>query len=411
MSVHVILGDVHLGKGLNIGKPASGKAVNSRLQDQLNLLDWTLDQAINCGAESIVITGDVYEDTRPHHTLIKLFLVWIKKCEKERVHVDIIAGNHDISRSGVYTISALDIVPALELPSALTHKEVSTSHHDGVSITFVPYRDRRMYDRGSNKDAKELLYEEFSDEYKKVPEGNLKVLVGHLAFEGSIWIGDEVDDSNNELFCSGSMFSNWDYVWMGHIHKPQVMPSPNNHTRLAHIGSMDRSDFSKSELSHDKIIIIFDSSKDIPFKEVIIPTRQMDRIDIDVTPDKDTDEFIINQLFLYNKEKSIENSIIQLNVNLHGMDVDNADRNRIQKYLQEVSKVHHVAHFTESRLISTEPTERQTIFDSEMGIKATVKTYAESKLLDVETDDERSLFIEFVNECIDEYEAIQERKK
>jgi len=45
MSVHITLGDIHLGKGLGIGKPATGEKLNSRVQDQLTLLYWVLDEA------------------------------------------------------------------------------------------------------------------------------------------------------------------------------------------------------------------------------------------------------------------------------------------------------------------------------------------------------------------------------
>src|SRR5258706_233763 len=110
MSRHIILGDVHIGKSLQIGKVGIGSALNSRISDQLNLLRWTLDQAILYQAESIKITGDIFEDPKPHPTLIKLFLDWLKTCRDESISVDIIQGNHDIIRSGQFIQSALDII-------------------------------------------------------------------------------------------------------------------------------------------------------------------------------------------------------------------------------------------------------------------------------------------------------------
>ena len=41
-AVSVILGDVHLGKIGQLGKAGIGSALNSRIIDQLKLLDWTL---------------------------------------------------------------------------------------------------------------------------------------------------------------------------------------------------------------------------------------------------------------------------------------------------------------------------------------------------------------------------------
>ena len=40
-------------------------------------------------------------------------------------------------------------------------------------------------------------------------------MVGHLAIEGSLFVGDEVDDVANELFCELAMFEGYDCVWIG----------------------------------------------------------------------------------------------------------------------------------------------------------------------------------------------------
>lgn len=52
----LILGDVHLGKSLHLGKVTPGSNLNSRLNDQLKLLDFTLEKAIDHGIHNIIIT-------------------------------------------------------------------------------------------------------------------------------------------------------------------------------------------------------------------------------------------------------------------------------------------------------------------------------------------------------------------
>src|SRR5690606_8795787 len=156
----IILGDIHIGKSTAIGKPGAGKGLNSRIQDQIDLLDWVLDTAVKNNVNHIFVTGDVYEDPKPHPTFINLFMLWLKRCEKEGVYVDIIGGNHDILRTGSYTTSALDIVPSIEMDYACAYKEVNTINLDGVSVTLVPYRDRRMYEVETTEEALELLKKE-----------------------------------------------------------------------------------------------------------------------------------------------------------------------------------------------------------------------------------------------------------
>ena len=64
MTVGIIVGDVHLGKGVNIGKPGIGNALNSRVLDQVKLLDWIVDQCLSVDAELIILTGDIWEDVK-----------------------------------------------------------------------------------------------------------------------------------------------------------------------------------------------------------------------------------------------------------------------------------------------------------------------------------------------------------
>lgn len=409
MSKQIILGDPHLGKGLNIGKPGIGSELNSRVQDQLDLLQFTLDTAKKRGADNIIITGDVFEDARPHPALIKYFISWLKTCEKDRVNVHIIVGNHDIIRSGAYTVSALDIIPALELPYANVYKDVETVQFDGVGYTFVPYRDRRMYDMDNNKDAMELFNNEFKNEFNKI-KGH-KVLVGHETLQGAIWVGDEIDDSRNEFFCPVSMFHDWDYVWMGHVHKPQVIC----HTapRVAHIGSMDRSAFAKSEMDHDKILIFFDSEKDgQPFEEIILPTRPLRELNVSVPKDKETTEFITNSAFFANKEKSFKDAIVRINVILEGQEPENADRNKVRSFIYNKLEAFHICNFSEARnILAATSAQDVKLFDNTMDASTVIRTYAESDYLHIDSEEERSAFIELAMECNAELERVKSDKK
>ena len=110
----LILGDLHIGKGINIGKSQSGK-INSRIQDQIDLLEWSLNYCLQNKINTIVITGDVYQDPRPHPGVISIVMCWLIKCQSHSVSVHIIRGNHDVMRSGTYSVSALDLVSDVNL--------------------------------------------------------------------------------------------------------------------------------------------------------------------------------------------------------------------------------------------------------------------------------------------------------
>src|SRR5574338_1645397 len=157
MSHAIILGDVHLGKGINIGRAGVGANLNSRIADQLNLLDWTLDQAHERGVDDIIITGDVFEDPKPHPSLITMFLAWLKKCQAYHVHVHIILGNHDMLRSGMVFTSSLDIVSEVDLENVSVYKNVNTILLGASAFTLVPFRDRKSFSSNSNAEAVAIL--------------------------------------------------------------------------------------------------------------------------------------------------------------------------------------------------------------------------------------------------------------
>jgi len=401
VSKHIILGDVHLGKSQNIGKPGSAANLNSRIQDQQNLLNWTLEQAINQKAASIIITGDVFEDSRPHPMLIHIFISWLKQCEKSGINVHVIFGNHDIIRTGSVITSALNLVNAVEFPGTIAYKDVATVNYPGLAFVFVPFRDRRMYDADSPEKALALLQSEIDAQVAKIPKTHTKVLVGHLSHAGSIYVGDEIDEMLNELFCPPEMFNDFDYVWMGHIHKPQVLNQSKPF--LAHIGSMDRSDFSKSELDHDKIIVVLDTDDPNFYKEIIIPTRPLRKIEISVTSDKDTTDFVINYLHDYNNENSLKDAVVRLEIELDGQETPNVDRDKVLKFIYSQLKAHYVCNFSESRTISVVGISSQTIFDNNMSIPSAIDSFVSSII--TEPDEDKAEIKKLANECYEDLKA------
>lgn len=345
MSGTIILGDVHLGASGSLGKASLGSGLNSRYCDQFNLLDWTLEQTINLNASRIILTGDVFDDAKPHPDLVKLFIIWLKRCLDNNIDVIIIHGNHDIMRNGQYSSSVLDIVSEAELSNVTVCSSINTVIVDGVGFTLLPFRDRRSFDVQTHDEALQKIREKLIFESASIPSSYKKVLIGHLAIEGSIYVGNEIDDASNEIFCPIDLFNDYNFVWMGHVHKPQVL---SKKPYVAHIGSMDRSDMGESD--HKKIIIHFDPELDNYFQEIEIPTRSLVKISIQVPKDTaDVDNFVINTI----KEQKIDlkNSIVKVEVQLLSQELKSINRKNIDKFLQEEG-VFHTASFSETKKIS-----------------------------------------------------------
>jgi exonuclease SbcD len=396
----LILGDLHLGKSISIGKSAELGQLNSRIQDQVDLLDWAFEQCKTDDIKVIAVTGDVYQDFRPHPAVIGIFMRWLKKCERAGIQVHVVMGNHDILRSGQYVVSALDLVSELEMEGATVHKNFGRLELDDFTIVFIPFRDKRMYDVKTKDEAVLAI----SNELAKVisePSDKIKVAIGHLAFDGSIPVGDEVSDNMNELFISPEMLSWFDFAWMGHIHHPQVIQHHNPYA--AHVGSLDRSDFSRSEVENDKIAIVLDSKHPDKFLELALSTRPLRPVTIEVPVGKDSTEFVINELCLLSKKLIFKDSITRLDIQLNSAELENVDREKVESYLKNNLEVFHICGFSETRYMSLIQIDPEDAFDNTMEISQTINKWADTRQL-FDNDLEREEFKAAAHEIRKEYE-------
>jgi DNA repair exonuclease SbcCD nuclease subunit len=394
MTTAIILGDVHLGKSTNIGKFGVGATLNSRIVDQLNLLDWTLDRAVEHHADHIIITGDVFEEPKPPPGLIALFMGWLKKCQVHEVNVHIIVGNHDILRSGFAYSSPLDIVTEADLDLIHIYNHIDTIIIGTSAFTLVPYRDRKAFAVQSNAEAVALVHDSLVYELASIPSTYRKVLIGHLAIEGSIPIGDEIDDLTNELFCPVEMFKGYDYVWMGHVHKPQVMRKKNPY--VAHIGSMDISNF--GETDHKKHIVVFNCDENNGWSAEYLPTRPLQKITVSVPKGiDDTTAYVIEQI---KKVGVQEKSIVRVEVALTVPELKSVNKTTIDKFLTN-NGVFNVTGISESKKIQLVKKDNTNTIDTKMDIAAAIKTYAHTYIEDAN----RTAFIEFSMEIYNQFKA------
>lgn len=368
MSLAIILGDVHLGKAQSIGKTSVGANINTKLSDQLNLLNWTLEQAVDNHASNIIITGDVFEDPKPHPTVITSFIAWLKKCQAYNVAVHIVAGNHDVFRSGFVYSSPLDIILEADLENIFIYKDINTICIGLTSFTLMPFRDRKSFGVSSNSEALKILQDSITYELASIPATYNKVVIGHLAIEGSIPIGDEIDDTTNELFCSTDMFNGYDYVWMGHVHKPQVLKKKPH---IAHIGSMDVSNF--GETDHKKIIVLFDCDSG-SFSTNQLPTRNLKKITINIPKETaDSTAYVISEIEKH--KDTLNKSVVKVDISISDVETKSIDKSKIEKILSEYGAFN-IAGISESKKINVLKKDSEKNIDTKMDIVSAIKMYS-----------------------------------
>lgn len=405
MSVTLIVGDIHLGRSRSIGRPGIGNALNSRVVDQSNLLDWSLERAIEHGADSIVCTGDICEDVKPDYALMELFIDWLKKCVSFNIEVDVIYGNHDLKRTGARHASYLDLIDAMDLPGVCLFKNIQTIFRDGVGFTMVPFRDRRSLGCKTNEEGIAKIAKQLPYELAEIPTHWDKVLIGHLALAGSIFVGDEFDNLSNELMCPIDMFNGYDYVWMGHVHKPQVRQKEP--TYVAHVGSLDISDF--GEVDHEKIVILYDSNDPFKFKEIVVPSRPLRHISVDVPDGVDSTTYVLKALRALHKKNAnangmggLSNAIVRIEVKLLDEDLEPINREMVEEEVYRLGAFY-ICSLSESKSVSVIPIAQQQAISNTIQPKAAIDVWAKHDSFD--TDQERQDWKEVALGIVEEFYA------
>lgn len=396
MSKTLIVGDVHLGASTTMGKPGVGSTLNSRIIDQKKLLDWILDLIRDRDIENVILTGDIFEDVKPDYILVKIFIEWLKILNLNDVSVHIIAGNHDIRRVGGLYSSVLDIVSVCDFDNVQFHKNTETILCDGVGFTLLPYRDRRGLNVETNTEALNIIENKLVYELSSIPSIYDKVLIGHLALDGAIFMG-ETDNMLNEIVCPLKMFNGYDYVWMGHVHTPSVL-SRNPH--IGHIGSLDLSNWGES--NHTKILILFDSKSEEKFETINVPSRPLRKIQINIGKCDDSTKEVIYFIKDFNENYPLINSLLKLDIVLNGTDAPNINKKEIEEYIYSLGTFY-ISYFSETRNIEVIPLEKKDLVDNTIDAKSAIKLYA--NILTFENEHEQNEFVALATSIIDEYHA------
>jgi len=333
----LIVPDIHLGVKSH-GKDYPDK-LNSRIQDKLFLMDFVYTVADDKTVDRIVLLGDIFEKEQPEPILITLFYKWLTQCCSV-APVDIIMGNHDFKRAGQKATSILDTIPAARIKNCKIYSSITTKDYDDLSITYIPFFDFKEFSFPTNQEAVSFI----SDCIKNEKPANKKnIALGHMAIEKSIYIGDEIADDHNELFLSPDTFINYNYTFMGHIHKPQIL---SKKPFVAHLGSLDKKAFDEG----DKFICIYDSETN-KYEYIKLPCRNLVDISISVPVEvKDTNQYILNEI---NKISSsdLTNSIVRLKVETLANDAEPVAKKDISKLLAALN-VQHISEITEKKTIS-----------------------------------------------------------
>lgn len=225
-------------------------------EDQAHVLDQFVDLVRESKVDAVIIAGDVYDRAVPPAAAVELLDETLSKLVLDlKVPTIVIAGNHDGAErlgfgSRMLEERGLHIAGTLKqglkaIPLADKHGPVQV-----VPIPFAP---------------PEVVREWCQDEELRGHEAAMKSLIAHarsglnkdqrqIAVAHAFVAGGEESDSERALSVGGSgqisssLFEGFDYVALGHLHRPQNVGGD----RIRYSGSLLK--YSFSEIPHQKSV-------------------------------------------------------------------------------------------------------------------------------------------------------------
>lgn len=276
--------DWHLGKKL---------FKQSRLQEQKLFLNWLTETIIERDISILLISGDIFDVPNPPNEATKLYFSFLNEVsERSKCEVVIIPGNHD---SSAFISAPLEILKKhkIHIISGLNnYKEkniVQIQGDSNVEIKALPYfRTYELYNEIEEiyeKVEPDLIESYLKDFFNYWPCHNTqsyKIIMGHHAFGSFSATGSEqaLMLSGLESIPTHWLGDNFDYMALGHIHKPQSIDKNKN---VFYSGSPIPLRFSEKHNKKCNLITIEGNKGEVSF--IDIPTfRHI--IQIKTTKDK-----------------------------------------------------------------------------------------------------------------------------
>lgn len=216
-------GDLHIGKKVH---------ELSMIEDQKYILNQIYEIAVREQVDALLIAGDVYDRAVPPTEAVSLLDDFLTKCIEEKITVIMISGNHDspervsfadriLEKKGLY-IAGNYCEP---LKTVILEDEFGP-----VTVVCMPFVKPAVTGQATGEQAVTQMLSTLP----MTLEGNHRhVLLTHFFVTGEQGESPELSDSESDVNVGGldnvsaGLFQMFDYVALGHIHRPQHIGQRN----------------------------------------------------------------------------------------------------------------------------------------------------------------------------------------
>ena len=235
-------------------------------EDTEYVLNQVVDTAIRERVEVVLISGDVFDRPNPSEEAIKMYVSFLKELLDKNIKVIAISGNHD---SGIRLSAYKDILGKgyfIEGEFNSPMRKVSLNDEYGpVNFYMLPFFTPFIVKSNLKLEKGLENYDLAMDEIIKrenIDTSQRNIILAHQFVAGFKFGGSEEDFSysnGDEKNVAGvgiislDKFQNFDYVALGHIHKPQKI----SRETIRYSGSLLK--YKTSEIDGpDKSVVIID---------------------------------------------------------------------------------------------------------------------------------------------------------
>lgn len=235
-------------------------------EDTEYVLNQVVDTAIREKVEVVLISGDVFDRPNPSEEAIKMYVSFLKNLLDKNIKVIAISGNHD---SGIRLSAYKDILGKgyfVEGEFNSPMRKVSLNDEFGpVNFYMLPFFTPFIVKSNLKLEKGLENYDLAMDEIIKrenIDTSQRNIILAHQFVAGFKFGGSEEDFSysnGDEKNVAGvgiislDKFQNFDYVALGHIHKPQKI----SRETIRYSGSLLK--YKTSEIDGpDKSVVIID---------------------------------------------------------------------------------------------------------------------------------------------------------
>ena len=235
-------------------------------EDTEYVLNQVVDTAIRERVEVVLISGDVFDRPNPSEEAIKMYVSFLKALLDKNIKVIAISGNHD---SGIRLSAYKDILGKgyfVEGEFNSPMRKVSLNDEYGpVNFYMLPFFTPFIVKSNLKLEKGLENYDLAMDEIIKrenIDTSQRNIILAHQFVAGFKFGGSEEDFSysnEDEKNVAGvgiislDKFQNFDYVALGHIHKPQKI----SRETIRYSGSLLK--YKTSEIDGpDKSVVIID---------------------------------------------------------------------------------------------------------------------------------------------------------